>query len=577
MRTWFSGKPGIRASTDIMRRPPLHHLVLRRVFLALALASGTAGAAENAPWSLVSSEAIRAHVDFLASDLLEGRAAASRGYDLAAAYVASQFRESSLAPGASEQSFYQSVPLLEATPVLPGSSAQLVVDDEKVSFEYSTHYLPSADFTAASSTLSAPLAFVGFGIEAPELNYNDFDHVDVKNKIAVVLSGAPAKFPHDQRAYYSWANRKWSTLAEHGAVGAVLVDSPDDLQRTPWERHVATSWVAQMRWLDDDGKPESAFPEVKLRFRFNHTAAAQLFERADTKLEQAMTAADAGEPQGFDLPGLLKLSATTGLRRTESANVIGVLRGSDRTLRDEYVVLTAHLDHLGRGSAVNGDSIYNGAHDNALGLSIMLEVARALAASGAHPKRSIVFAALTGEEKGLLGSDYLVQHAPFGGAIVADINLDMPMLFARSFDFIALGAEHSSLGATARLAMTAQGYRLSPDEAPEEVRFIRSDQFSFIRQGIPAIALGSGYDARDKTLDLRQMQRDFRRDHYHQPSDDTSLPMDFTAAADLARIALRTALDTANAPSPPRWKLHDFFGDKFGSKPGDVKADTAKR
>src|SRR5262245_2947309 len=250
-------------------RSPLH----QRLLLSCALATSTTlAAAENAPTSLVNPEAIRAHVDFLASDLLEGRATASRGYDLAAAYVAAQFRESSLAPGATEQSFYQSVPLLEATAVLPGSSAQLVAGDDKVTFEYSTHYLPSADFTAVSSTVSAPLAFAGFGVEAPELGYNDFEHVDVKNKIAVILSGAPAKFPHDQRAYYSWSNRKWATLLERGAVGAVQVDSPDDAKRTPWERTVAMSWVAQMRWLDDDGKPQGAFPEVKLRFRFNQEA-----------------------------------------------------------------------------------------------------------------------------------------------------------------------------------------------------------------------------------------------------------------------------------------------------------------
>ena len=533
-----------------------------------ALVAASAGAAERTPWTMVDAKGIRAHVEFLADDLLEGRATASRGYDLAAAYVASQFRQNGLAPAMGGESFYQNVPLLEATAVLPGSSAELVLDDGKVVFEYSTHYLPSADFTAASSTLSAPLAFAGYGVDAPELDHNDFATVDVKGRIAIILSGAPAKFPHDQRAYYSWSTRKWNTLIEHGAVGAVLIDSPVDAQRVPWERSVAMSWVPQMRWVDDEGKPQNTFPEIKLRFRFNHEAAARLFEHGEASFAEVLEAAERGDPQGFQLPGLMTLSSTTGLRRTQSMNVIALLRGSDPQLANEYIVLTAHLDHLGRGSAVNGDSIYNGAHDNALGVGILLEMARALNLSGARPKRSIVFAALTAEEKGLLGSDYLAEHLPFtGGRIVANLNIDMPMLFVPTLDFVALGAQHSTLGTAVRSAVTAQGYQLSEDATPEEVSFIRSDQFSFIRRGVPSMVLHGGYRSRDSTHDAAQMQRDFRRQQYHQPADDVSLPMDYAGAADLARINLRMAIDLANAATRPRWRPKDFFGEKFGNGP----------
>jgi hypothetical protein len=536
------------------------------VTLVLLMSAATVPAAERGPWNEVQPETIRSHVEFLAADLLEGRATASRGYDIAAAYVASQFRQAGLEPGGDDKGYLQKVPLLEATPVLPGSSAALVREDDTYTFEYGTHYLPSADFSSASSTLSAPLVFAGFGIDAPELSYNDFENIDVKGRIAVVFSGAPAKFSNERRAYYSWEERKLATLVDKGAVGVITVDSSADIKRTPWERRVAMSWIPQMRWLDEAGVPQNAFPALKLRFRFNHEAATQLFETAPSTFASALAASDEGTPQGFALPGMLTLSATTGLRKTESANVVGVLPGSDPQLKNEYIVVTAHLDHLGRGSAVNGDSVYNGAHDNAVGMGIMLELARALHASNAKPRRSIIFAAVTAEEKGLLGSDFFAGQAQAQDKkLVANINLDMPLTFAPVFDFVALGAPHSTLGTLARQAVAAQGYRLSADAAPEQVRFIRSDQFSFIRRGIPALKLDCGYQPRNPSTDLDELRRVFLSEHYHQPSDDLTLPIDYPTAADLARIDLRIVLAIANAPGVPRWVAGDFFAEKFSA------------
>lgn len=532
----------------------------------LALVATSALGAEAAPWNHVSRDALRAHTEFLADDLVEGRGAATRGYDLAAAYVAAQFRQYGLKHAGDGEAYFQSVPLVEATPVLPGSSARLVRDDETIDFEYGTDYLPSADFASASSTLTAPLVFVGHGIDAPELEYNDFANVDVEGRIAVVISGAPAKFPNNQRAYYSSRLQKWSTLAEKGAVGLITISSLVDAQRYPWERIVAMSWTPQMRWLDPEGTPQDAFPELKLRFRFNRPSAAKLFEQGPMSLEEVLTSADAGEPQGFELPGMMTLSATTGLRKTESPNVLAVLEGEDAKLKNEFIVVTAHLDHLGRGSSVEGDSIYNGAHDNAVGIAMLLEMARALDASRNRPKRSILFAAVTAEEKGLLGSAFLANAArEHGRTVVANLNIDMPLTFTRTHDFVAFGAEHSSLGAAARNAAQAEGFRLSPDPYPEEVVFVRSDQFSFIRQGVPALMLHSGSQARDSSVDLAELRQSFHREHYHQPSDDTSLPIDYEATADLTRVHLRILLEAANG-ARPRWKRGDFFGEKFGSK-----------
>jgi Zn-dependent M28 family amino/carboxypeptidase len=316
--------------------------------------------------------------------------------------------------------------------------------------------------------------------------------------------------------------------------------------------------------MDAANKPQNAFPELKLRFRFNQDAAARMFASSPVSFAEVLAKADAGEAQGFDLPGMLTLSATTGLRRTESMNVLAVLPGSDPRLKREYIVVTAHLDHLGRGAAVNGDAIYNGAHDNALGVAILLEMARALSAMEPRPRRSILFAAVTAEEKGLLGSEYLVSNPPFpADSMVANMNMDMPLLLTPTTDFVALGADHSSLGNSARAAALAQGYKLSADRNPEEVSFIRSDQFSFVRNGIPSIILKGGYLARDRTVDAMELQKDFRKVHYHQPSDDRNVPMDFAGAADLARINLRILQEVANANARPRWKRGDFFASRF--------------
>lgn len=536
------------------------------VSLLLLMSAASLPAAERGAWNEVQPEIIRSHVEFLAADLLEGRATASRGHDIAAAYVAAQFRQAGLQPAGDDKSYLQKVPLLEATPVLPGSSAELVREDDTYTFEYGTHYLPNADFTSASSTLSAPLVFAGFGIDAPELAHNDFENIDVKGRIAVIFSGAPARFSNEKRAYYSWEERKLTTLVDKGAVGVITIDSSDDIKRTPWERRVAMSWTPQMRWLDASGTPQNAFPALKLRFRFNHDAATQLFQTAQSNFAMALSASDEGTPQGFELPGMLTLSATTGLRKTESANVVGMLPGSDPQLKNEYVVVTAHLDHLGRGTAVNGDSVYNGAHDNAVGMGIMLELARALHASNAKPRRSVLFVAVTAEEKGLLGSDYFAHQAQAQEKqLVANINMDMPLTFEPVLDFVALGAQHSSLGTLAKQAVAAEGYRLSADAAPEQVKFIRSDQFSFIRRGIPALVLGAGYQPRSPNVDLNQLRREFLAAHYHQPSDDLTLPIDYPTAADLARINLRIVLSAANASSAPRWANGDFFAEKFSA------------
>ncbi len=539
--------------------------LLSPLAVAALLCAASIAHAQSDPWTEVRAEAIRAHVQFLADDLLEGRAAGSKGFDTAAAYVVAQFRQLGLRPAGDADTFLQPVPLLEATAVLPGSAAQLARDDGTVKFEYGKDFLPGADYFTANSTLSAPLVFAGFGIEAPELDYNDLDKLELNGRIAVVFDGAPARFANNARAYYSSTVDKYANLVRRGVIGIITIDTRDGETGYPWEQRVAASWTPQMRWLGPDNQPVDAFPELKVRFRFSRSAAARLFEGASADINQALDVAAAGTPQGFDLPGSMTLSATTGLRRTQSANVIGILEGSDPVLKREQIVITAHLDHLGRGAPVNGDSIYNGAHDNASGVAILLETARALAASGAHLKRSIVFAAVTAEERGDLGSDYLARHPSNArGRVVANLNIDMPLLVGPMLDFVALGAEHSTLGPVARRAASEEGYVLSPDNRPEEVNFIRSDQFSFVRQGIPSLYVIGGYKSRFRDTDVDSLVREYLKNHYHQPSDDASLPLHYPTAAAFTRMHVRMAVELADAPDRPRWNRRDFFADKFG-------------
>jgi Zn-dependent M28 family amino/carboxypeptidase len=261
------------------------------------------------------------------------------------------------------------------------------------------------------------------------------------------------------------------------------------------------------------------------------------------------------------LIGALKVRASTSVATTRSSNVVGVLEGSDPALRNQYVVVSAHLDHVGVGEPEKGDSIYNGAMDNAAGVSAMLEIARAFQVSGKRPRRSILFVALTAEEKGLIGSSYFADHPglPAGGSLVADINLDMPILTFAMEDIVVLGGERSSLGATYAAAAAAEGLKVVPDPAPEEMFFIRSDHYSFVQAGVPAVSVDSGPGGPGAAA-----QRDFLANHYHKPSDDLALPIDWAAAAKFTRVNYAAVRTLADSDARPAWVKGDFFGVQFG-------------
>lgn len=548
------------------------HLLTRGATLLAAALATLAAAAAPAPAPTAAAQAgaerIRAHVEFLADDLLDGRAAGSRGYDLAARYVATQFDLLGLKPAGTNGAWFQPIEFLEASAVIPAGRLDLLRGDRTIALESAKDFLPAVNYFEPQSTLEAGLVFVGFGVSAPERSYDDFAGVELAGKIAVVLSGAPPTFPSTARAHYSSGYTKLPELVKRGAVGVLTIRTPWDERLYPWESLVKSSWRPGMRWLDAAGTPADAHPQIRRSATLGPSGAAVLFEDAPKSLEQTFADALAGRTQSFAFANTRALlgGQTLTSKRT-SANVLAVLEGSDPQLKHEYLVLTAHLDGLGRGAAVNGDSIYNGAMDNATGIGVLLEVARALASAPRRPKRSIVFAAVTAEERGLLGADYFAEHPTVPrDAIVANVNMDMPVSIVPAADFVAYGAEHSTLGAVAERAAKAEGYVLTPDPRPDEVVFVRSDQYPFVRRGIPALYLDNGERAREPGVDVKSLYEDFIRNRYHQPGDDAQQRIDYATLAALARVNTRVVTEVANARERPRWKPGDFFGETYGAK-----------
>jgi Zn-dependent M28 family amino/carboxypeptidase len=510
---------------------------------------------------------IRADVAYLADDKLEGRETGTRGYDLAAAYVAKRFKELGLRPGGENGGYFQTVPLLQA--VRDGDEARLVVkrNGREIALRSRDHFLPGLNYAAAEHALEAPAVFVGQGVHAPDLDHDDFAGLDLRGKIAVLFPGAPARFDHDRRAFYSSSREKFRALVERGAIGAIMVNTPEDEADAPWARSAANWDKAGMRLRDAEGKAIASFPELRAMATVSAAAADLIFADGPRPATELFAASRDGTLKGFALPGTFALGGRTKTQALQSRNVVALLPGSDPTLANEYLVYTAHLDHIGIGAPVKDeqgreDRIHNGALDNALGVAIMLETARLLKQKA--PSRSILFVATTAEEKGLLGAEWFATHPTvLASSLVANINLDMPVLLAPSKDVVPIGVEHSSLKTALDIAAKELDVDLSPDPFPEDVVFVRSDQYPFIRAGIPAVYLTGGMVSVDGVREPKMAMRKFLRDHYHRPSDEASLPIAYGDASRLARLNARIGKIVGDAAQRPAWNPGDFFGERF--------------
>ncbi len=544
-------------------RPTILPLVASALVTASVCAQDTSPEIRAA--KTIRAEGIKARMRFLANDLLEGRGTGSQGYLIAADFVVAQLIGLGLEPAGDDGSYFQPVPLRKSTVIPDGTSLVLVQRDGETPLEYGEHYVANASFWQRAVELTAPAVFVGHGVTAPEFGYDDYAGVDAAGKIVVTLEGAPVAFGANPAAHYSSRTTKARIAVDHGAVGVLSVWTPDYENRLPWPVLRRLVRTGSMRWLESDGTPADAPRELRVGALLNMEGATRLFADARESLDAVLQAGAEGMPNSFHLPGQVRFRVVNRLEHLSSPNVLATLRGSDPAVRDEYVVFTAHLDHEGVGEPLNGDSIYNGAYDNASGVAALLEVAKAFARLPKPPRRSVMFVATAAEEKGLLGADYFAEHPTLARErIIANLNIDGNLMLFPARDILALGGEHSTLGEVAERAAARVGRFVSPDPMPEQTLFIRSDQYPFVKRGIPALFFINGFSSSDPSVNgLAAVQR-WLRTAYHSPKDDMSQPMHFESGAVFSRAVFLTGYAVANDPERPQWRPGDFFGEAFG-------------
>ena len=525
------------------------------------------------------------HVEALASDEMQGRNIGTDEYRKAVDYVTAQFEKAGLKPAGSNG--YQQPVRFETRTLLPQeSSLALVRNGEAQPLELGADANISARADLAPS-IEAPMVFIGYGMSLPESHYDDLAGMDLRGKVAVYISAAgPAEAPPNLKSHASSAGGRWAALRKAGAIGIATIANP----RTAGTLGTAAEDAAAGRGdtggrrdtagtggrgaagggggrgvnrppqpavvLADKSLSEAAGEQIAVTF--TRRGAAKLFEGAEHSFDEIIKLAQENQPlPRFALPVTLRAKTAVKTSEMEAANVAGMLPGSDAKLKNEYVVMSAHLDHIGVGRPVNGDSINNGAMDDASGVASVLEIARLMKATGAKPKRSIIFLTVTAEEKGELGSQYFAAHPTVPAKqIVADINLDMFLPLYPLKVIEVQGIAESTLGETVRVAAREYGVDVQTDREPEQNRFTRSDQYSFIKYGIPALAFKFGYEFGSPDEKTR---KDWVKERYHRPSDDLTQPVDKAAAAKFDRVILSLLERVADDPARPHWNSDSFF------------------
>ena len=543
-------------------------------FSCSLLLSACASTTAQAPAPAADKTRIEAHMLFLSDDSLEGRDTGSKGHLIASQYLASNFQQLGLKPAGDNGSYFQQVPLRQSKLIQQSPKFSLTSNGTTVNFDYPKEFTtgPSSHEGKVEVT-KAGLVFVGYGLVSKEFGIDDYKNLDVKGKIVVMLPGRPDKLPSEEAAHLS--SLKARLAAERGAVGVISVHTPKEEKTRPYSNSLLYLNMSRVRWLHKDGTAEGDYPSLKASAYVNTDAAKVLFKGAPESLEQIFAKIEKKEvPTGFALSGEVNFSRESEHKAIESQNVAAVLEGSDPTLKNEYVVFTAHSDHIGIGNDLRSkDKINNGLMDNAAGSAILLETARLFANSTNKPKRSILFVAVTGEEKGLLGADYFA-HNPVrpSDKLVANVNLDMPVLLYPFADMIAFGANHSSLGGVVERATAKHGIKLSADPMPDQAIFTRSDHYTLVKQGVPAVFLMTGFTSQDPKQKGGDIWGKFFAKHYHKPTDDVAGltkdfgPIRYDAGALFADINFAIGEEIANSSERPYWLKDSFFGKLFGKE-----------
>jgi Zn-dependent M28 family amino/carboxypeptidase len=518
-------------------------------FLALVLTA--CATVPEPPTAAERAERWWGDVSTLAADDMEGRLTGSPGYQRAADYVVSQLEAIGLEPAGTD-GYFQPVAFEEQFVDPAGSSAALVADGLATALAIPGDIIIGRGDGRRPERIEAPLVFVGYGLHMPEAGHDDFAGLDLKGKIAVVISGGPADIPGALKAH---ARRdRARLLSEMGAAGLLSLTTAAAVE-VPWSRSTAQAGQSGMYFADP------ALRDVRTEFfsaSFSTEASEKLFARSGRTFAELSALADASKPlPRFDMKQSLRATVAMRHRPVTSANVVARLPGSDPRLRAEHVVFSAHLDHLGIGTPINGDGLYNGAMDNAAGVAGLLDIARSYKARRLKPKRSMLFVFVTAEEKGLLGSRYFALRPTVAkSSIVADMNFDMALPIFPLKSVTALGADESSLGAVAASVGQSMGLPVVPDPFPDRNSFVRSDQYSFIREGVPSLAFKFGFAP---TGPESETERQWRSTRYHAPSDDLSQPVAKEDAVRLHDFVAEIGLRVANAPQRPAWGDRSFF------------------
>jgi Peptidase family M28 len=526
--------------------------MLKNILLSVSLLLAISALSQQAAPAHFDGKTWWDHVKVLADDNMEGRETGSAGLWRAQAYVVEQLKQAGVQP-AGIDGYYQPVKFESRQIVEKESSAALVRNGkvEPLTIGEDAFFGTRVDL---APELEAPLVFVGYGLSIPEKNYDDFSGLDLTGKVAVILNGSPADIPGPLASHYQSASERWKALRKAGAVGTINIANPANMD-IPWSRMSVNRAHPSMVLAGAE------FDETegdKLSMVFNPASAGKLLEGSGHSFDELLSIAkDRKQLPRFPLTVSIKTRAKVEKTYLESANVVGKLPGSDPELKNEYVVLSAHIDHIGIGEPINGDRIYNGAMDNGSGSALLLDLASSLKKSPEKLSRSILFVFVTAEEKGLLGSKYFTAHPTVDSkAMVADINTDMFLPIVPLKVLTVYGLAESDLGDAVREVAQARGISIQPDLMPERNLFIRSDQYNFIRHGIPALAVGVGFTLGSPEQKIFQ---DWLTQRYHAPSDDLNQPVDLATAAGYEEVIRRLTISVADNPHRPQWKQDSFF------------------
>lgn len=522
---------------------------IKALLSLLALSLALSAAAQTT--SIFGGQTWWNHVKFFADDKLEGRDTGSLGEREAQKYAVEQLQQAGAQP-AGVNGFYQPVKFVKrqivekdcSLTLRDGQREPLVLGDDAI---IGTRVMPAPE-------VSAPLVFVGYGLKVPENNYDDFAGLVLHGKIAVIFSGSPAELPGALASHYQTMRERWRALHEAGAIGVVSLMNPASMD-IPWSRIALNRAHPSM---DLDYPKFNETEGEKLTAVINPASAEKIFAGSGhTFSEIAALAKDRKPLPHFPLAASLEAKTYVAVTKVESANIVARLPGSDPSLKNECVVLSAHLDHIGIGEPINGDRIYNGAMDNGSGSALVLDMAASFKKNPEKLRRSLLLVLVTGEEKGLLGSKYFAAHPTVPAkSIVADVNVDMFLPIVPLKILTVEGLDESDLGDRAREIAQSLGTKVQPDPEPQRDIFIRSDQYNFIRHGVPSVMMELGAEPGSPE---QKIFKDWLTQRYHAPSDDVNQPVDLAAAAKYEEIVRDLLINVADDPQPPRWKPQSFF------------------